>query len=214
MKTNYLKPLKSQHTTKFVTKEMDHSEYQSTDPDAGSPDSVGSFFGERLFKPMNYDDLEDPELYRVDGYHPVHLGDLLGGNNRYKVLYKLGSGGLSTVWLCRDFEKNGYVALKILIAGASEDDYCVELKLAKRVWDLKEPGGEQIALPVDHFWITGSNGRHRCLVLPVLGPRVSEIWYISDDPGMLSRNIARQVLSGLQFLHRNLLCHGGKISSF
>jgi hypothetical protein len=163
---------------------------------------------------MNYDDLEDPELYRVDGYHHVHLHDYLGDNNRYKVVHKLGSGRLSIVWLCRDLEKSAFLALKVLIAGASEDAYCVELKLTKRVWNMKEPGGEQIALPMDHFWITGPNGRHRCLVLPVLGPRVSDLWYISDDPGTLSRSVARQVVGGVQFLHRNRLCHGGNITHF
>lgn len=107
--------------------EMDHSDIHSNDLAVASPESSGSFFGERLFKPMNYDDLEDPELYRVDGYHPVHLHDYLGDNNRYKVVHKLGSGRLSIVWLCRDLEKSASVALKVLIAGASEDDYCVEL---------------------------------------------------------------------------------------
>jgi len=41
------------------------------------------FFRDPLFKLMNYDDLEDPEIYRVDGYHPVHIGDYLGIDTKY-----------------------------------------------------------------------------------------------------------------------------------
>ena len=48
-------------------------------------------------------DAESLGRYRVGGYHPVHLGDLLKGG-RYKIVHKLGYGGYSTVWLARDLE--------------------------------------------------------------------------------------------------------------
>ncbi|KAH8679986.1 kinase-like domain-containing protein [Tricladium varicosporioides] len=164
-------------------------------------------YEDRVFQPVGYDDLEDPEQYCSDGFHPVHLDDHLGEGNRYKVLYKLGNGGLSTVWLCRDLETKTYVGLKILIAGISTDD-CAELKLAGMDWDAKESGGNRLALPVNHFYINGPNGRHICLVLPVLGPRVSHIWQESENPGAIARIVAPQIVSGLQFLHRHHLCHG------
>lgn len=40
---------------------------------------------------------EWPELYRPGGYHPVHLGDLMGDNQKYKVIYKKSYGSFSTV---------------------------------------------------------------------------------------------------------------------
>ncbi|KAI1829413.1 hypothetical protein CBS147337_9767 [Penicillium roqueforti] len=33
----------------------------------------------------------------------------------YKVIWKLGEGSYLTVWLARDLENSGYVALKILV---------------------------------------------------------------------------------------------------
>lgn len=40
------------------------------------------------------------ECYRPGGFHPVQLGDVLGG--RYEILCKLGYGGFATVWLAAD----------------------------------------------------------------------------------------------------------------
>jgi len=191
--------------------------YSSPTPGSPTPNSltsVGSFGGpfvRGVFKPATYDNLENPDLYTAGGLHPVHLGDLLGNNNQYKVIHKLGSSGCSTVWLCRDREKEVYVALKIMIACASIDD-CAELKLLGKTWDMEEAGGEHIAMPLDHFRFDGPNGHHLCLVLPVLGPRVSEIWNIFKDPSTVSRKIVSQLVHGLQFLHNHNICHGGKIA--
>lgn len=48
--------------------------------------------------------------YKIGGYHPVHVGEIVG--NRYIVLQKLGWGHFSTVWLCKDTTYNSFVALK------------------------------------------------------------------------------------------------------
>ncbi|KAF4622773.1 hypothetical protein G7Y89_g14253 [Cudoniella acicularis] len=50
------------------------------------------------FQPMGYDDIEDPEQYCEGSLLPVHLGDRLGNNDRYNVLYKFGNGGLATTF--------------------------------------------------------------------------------------------------------------------
>jgi serine/threonine protein kinase len=42
------------------------------------------------------------EHYRPGGFHPVHIGDCLGPNDRYIIHKKLGDGGYSTVWLALD----------------------------------------------------------------------------------------------------------------
>ena len=51
------------------------------------------------------DGVKEREDYKPGGFHPVHLGDHIGEDNRYRVIHKLGNGGLATVWLCRDCEK-------------------------------------------------------------------------------------------------------------
>ncbi len=112
------------------------------------------------------------------------------------------------MWLCRDCESGKYAALKILRASQSQDS--AELKLMQRKnLDFSQVGGETIVLPLDHFWIDGPNGRHLCLVLPVLGPRIPVIWYRIPDPLKIAKGIVLQVANGLNFLHKNGICHGG-----
>ena len=180
-------------------------------PDASSPgsDQLDGDILDELYEPVFFDNVEDHEEYKFGGFHPVHLNDELGNSNRYRVLHKLGNGGLATVWLCRDNEKDSYVALKIIMAKVSGDDSS-ELKLVQRKdINFDQPGGKHILLPLDYFWINGPNGSHLCLVYPVLGPRVPVIWHTRPDPHKIARNITRQVTEGLGFLHRNGIGHGG-----
>lgn len=48
-------------------------------------------------------DAEPVHRYRRDGYHPIHLGDVLN-DGRYKITHKLGWGGYSTVWAARHLQ--------------------------------------------------------------------------------------------------------------
>lgn len=126
----------------------------------------------------------------AEGFHPV----LLGKENRYRVTHKLGNWGIATIWLCRDQETNGYVALKIMLAEEPTPD-CAKLRLFNRGLDFTQPGGEHIAQPLDHFWVDGPNGRHLYVVFPVLGPRSDTIWQghrSPDSSKAAARSIARQ----------------------
>lgn len=49
--------------------------------------------------------------YKIGGYHPVHVGEVL--LDRYVIIQKLGWGHFSTVWLTKDLKYNSYVALKV-----------------------------------------------------------------------------------------------------
>jgi hypothetical protein len=48
------------------------------------------------------------------------------------------------------------------------------MELFKHV-DPAELRASHIQLPLEHFYIDGPNGRHLCLVLPFLGPRLESI---------------------------------------
>lgn len=62
-----------------------------------------------LYKPI--EDVERIEYYRKRGYHPVSIGDRL--NDRVRVIYKLGHGAFSTIWLACDERSSAYAAVKV-----------------------------------------------------------------------------------------------------
>jgi len=49
--------------------------------------------------------------YKIGGYHPIHVGEIL--MDRYIIIQKLGWGHFSTVWLTKDLKYNSYVAIKV-----------------------------------------------------------------------------------------------------
>lgn len=112
---------------------------------------------------MDESGYEDVHKYVPGGYHPVDIGDKIA---QYTVLHKLGSGGFATVWLVQSTEDSRYYALKILCADVSEAQ-------------ANERGVMEYLGPHDHpsvvkllgsFEVTGPNGVHTCLILPVCGP--------------------------------------------
>ena len=50
------------------------------------------------YRMSGLDNIENVEMYRPGGFHPVSIGDVFA-NGRYKVLHKLGRGSSSIVWL-------------------------------------------------------------------------------------------------------------------
>ena len=108
---------------------------------------------------------EDVDRYRPGGFHPVDIGDKIA---QYTVLHKLGSGGFATVWLVESSEDNrpGYYALKVLCADASG----TKANEQKVLGHLGLHDHPNVVKLLDSFDITGPNGVHTCLVLPVCGP--------------------------------------------
>ncbi|KAL5362194.1 serine protein kinase [Aspergillus floccosus] len=154
-----------------------------------------------------YDVVEPVEEYRRGGYHPVHLDDVF--QQRYTVIGKLAYGQYTTVWLAVDAGSNQrQVALKILKAEVSKNNH--ELSMLLRVsasrWD--HPGKTNIVALLDHFYHTGPNGTHLCLVFPVM---------VSDGQAMTAtgvphcagyvRTVSQQILLGLDFLHQSGIVH-------
>lgn len=69
---------------------------------------------------------------------------------------------------------------------------------------------------VDDFDLERPNGTHRCLVFEILGPSVPSVpgmkyTRFSDSrlPGKRAKTIAEQVVSGLEFLHKEKIGHRG-----
>lgn len=178
---------------------------------SGSAASIG-----RRFLPLSIDHVEEIEEYRPGGYHPVHLGDTFNG--RYKVIHKLGSGGLSTTWLARDQTAKRYRAIKIL--KADETAMSTELRTLQWLASLQtdNPGTKHIRRLDDNFVIHGPNGNHTCLVTDAAGPSLQDLYNVTGSGyaagsrrlrADIARTVARQVVEAVDLLHSQRVCHGG-----
>jgi serine/threonine-protein kinase SRPK3 len=177
-----------------------------------------------------YDDTkESSKDYRPGGYHPVEIGDLF--NNRYLVVQKLGWGHFSTVWLCKDMTHGTYVAMKVQKSApnyteAALDEIELLLKISSNykspIWvdsvkkyhpgenrEINEngvtTGHTYVVQLLNTFSHSGPNGTHICLVFEVLGVNLLEIikfYQYKGIPMNLCRRISKQVLIGLDYLHR------------
>lgn len=192
-------------------------EYQLMEGEySGDDDDASDIYQELDHAPANNlgtyldginDGVEPLEEYQEGGFHPIHLGDVLGPDDRYRVIHKLGYGGFGTVWLCRDTKNSTYVAVKVMIADVTPEKVP---DLALINLDKSIPGAEYIGIPLDNFEVAGPNGTHQCIVLPVLGPCVSpSLWLkLDQEPAIVLRKMAHQATQALNFLHKNNLCHG------
>ena len=156
-------------------------------------------------------DTEDLERYAPGGFHPVSLGDVY--DERYRVVHKLGAGGFSTVWLARDDTEQRWVSLKIVVADHSEAFETKHVATQQAALRCGSQANSKLAVEYRRFTIDGPNGRHLCLVLPVLGPSASQLscYLESRITPRLARKAAYQAAQALANLHAQGLCHGGKL---
>lgn len=158
---------------------------------------------------IDHGEEESPNDYYPGGFHPVHLGDRLGGGGRYRVVHKLGHGGYGTVWLCHDKITKKWRAVKIQAAHVGIEN-CKEMAMTEYLhskFSHEELEKNHISLPVESFLLKGPNGRHLCTVSPLLGPRLEWLYrhYAMCFP--LLKQLSFQVVHGLRFLHNNRICH-------
>ncbi|KAM6503083.1 Protein kinase-like domain containing protein [Amanita muscaria] len=190
---------------------------------------------QRRYHPSRLDDIEDLELYRPGGFHPVSIGDVFA-NGRYKVLHKLGFGGSSTVWLARDQRPQGQssvsetlVTLKVLSAEKStkQRDEVAELVIPFKLDALirAAPNAScatrhNVQVVKDYFMKEGPNGTHLCIVSQFAG---SSLLSLSSCPGRVSgsrrlrsdlaRKVAKQIATVIELMHSAGLLHGDLTSS-
>lgn len=152
-------------------------------------------------------DEEDSEDYCKGGYHPVHVGETYN-NGRYVVVRKLGWGHFSTVWLSRDTTNGKHVALKVVRSAAHYTETAIdEIKLLNKVVQANpnHPGRRYVVSLLDSFEHKGPNGVHVCMVFEVLGENLLGLikrWNHRGIPMPLVKQITKQVLLGLDYLHR------------
>jgi serine/threonine-protein kinase SRPK3 len=168
-----------------------------------SPDSSSSSVDEA----DNTADEEDSEDYCKGGYHPVQVGEEYK-DGKYTIVRKLGWGHFSTVWLSRDNTNGKHVALKVVRSAAHYTETALdEIKLLKKVVDANKdhPGRKHVVSLLDSFNHKGPNGMHVCMVFEVLGENLLGLikrWNHRGIPMPLVKQITKQVLLGLDYLHR------------
>ena len=118
---------------------------------------------------------------------------------------KLGTGAFSQVWQCRDLEKGGQVAVKVL----KSNSFVTEMgeEEAELLANFTNSGKEELVKLLDQFVKDGPNGRHVCIVTELCGPCLLEIL---PEYGMCLSNVklvVGQVLAGLEFLHSKGMIH-------
>lgn len=154
---------------------------------------------------------ETLRYYRPGGYHPIVIEDRLGESGRFTVLRKLGYGTYGTVWMCWDAKVKKLRAVKVMQADNSEEGLKEVGLLAMLAEDDNEVSVEDayknhLAVPLEHFWQDGPNGRHLCIVMPVLGPNVMKAKALGDVDFL--KDVCSQVTGGLAFLHGKGMAHG------
>lgn len=165
------------------------------------------------------DNDEGFEDYKLGGYHPVSIGDRF--NHRYIVLKKLGWGHFSTVWLCYDSKHDEHspelVAVKIQKSAPHYRDAALdEIELLRTVslnarssaflFENNSVPNPRVVLLLDHFDLSGPNGRHICMVFEVLGENLLHVikrYNYRGIPLNVVKHFTFQILQGLDFLHRH-----------
>ncbi|KAL8949619.1 MAG: hypothetical protein Q9222_004281 [Ikaeria aurantiellina] len=151
---------------------------------------------------------EDSEDYCKGGYHPVNVGETFK-DGKYIVVRKLGWGHFSTVWLSRDTVTGRHVALKVVRSAAHYTETAIdEIKLLQKIVQANpnHPGKKHVVSLLDSFEHKGPHGVHVCMVFEVLGENLLGLikrWNHRGIPMPLVKQITKQVLLGLDYLHRD-----------
>ncbi|KAI8948130.1 kinase-like domain-containing protein [Xylaria longipes] len=151
--------------------------------------------------------------YKAERFYPVRLGEVF--KSRYQIVAKLGYGTASTIWLCRDLEEGGLLALKVCIvdqdvAEANEANNEVAVSQFLKPIVTEHPGKKLVRLVLDDFEITGPHGTHQCLLFNPQGLSLTKFRNLLGEKGWsktLLQWMLELVLIGLDFLHQAGIVH-------
>ncbi|RPD55439.1 putative CDK4/6 [Lentinus tigrinus ALCF2SS1-7] len=168
-------------------------------PSPPRPPSTANF---SLIESSQLIEEESLPWYDPRDFYPVRIGDVF--QSRYQVIGKLGYGGYSTVWLCRDLMEHSYVTVKV----CSQETSPVKREIAAYEYlrDLpktKHYGRQYIRTSLDQFELPATNGSSLCLVLK---PMAESVWSYRQGrrlPELMFKNVLHHVLNALDYLHRH-----------
>src|SRR3990172_568689 len=125
-------------------------------------------------------------------------------DGRYRIVRKLGAGGMANVYLAEDEDLGRRVAIKILNDRYAGDQLFVERfrREAKSAASLSHPN----IVPI---YDRGEADGHAYIAMEVIEGRSLKELIISRAPIPIERAIdyTKQILSALRFAHRNGIVH-------
>ncbi|TID24244.1 UV-damage endonuclease [Venturia nashicola] len=152
------------------------------------------------------------------GFFPTYVGQIYNG--KYVVLRKLGSGTHGCVWLVVNIHTELYHAMKVLGSGVwvkQRTGRFNEIQILEILRVLSpgsptanHPGLRYIPELLDGFMVSGSTGKHFCLVLDVMGETLSQFASRFPDhkiPVVLVKRFAKQLLLALELAHGKGVIH-------
>ncbi|KAH0578851.1 hypothetical protein H2248_003043 [Termitomyces sp. 'cryptogamus'] len=150
------------------------------------------------------------DWYTPQSFYPVRIGDVIHSN--YQVLYKVGFGTTSTLWICRDLRSNAYVCMKSMVCDYSSVGREIEAYrlISEAVETSRLVGQRFVRQALDHFEIQIEDRRYHFLIHEPLGLTVHMLAHDVED-GVLSilsvKFFARDVLRALEFIHSAHIVH-------
>ncbi|KAF2760067.1 putative CDK4/6 [Pseudovirgaria hyperparasitica] len=145
---------------------------------------------------------ERESLYSPTTFYPAKISEVL--NTRYQIVGKLGYGGYSTVWLCRDFADHDYVVLKLCRSDAPNIKREIDIYRRLDSVRAKHAGATLVRRMLDNFELRKHGHHFLCIIHKPLGMSLGKLR--SRVSGMkLPENILKltliHILIGLEFLH-------------
>ncbi|RAK98805.1 putative serine/threonine protein kinase [Aspergillus ibericus CBS 121593] len=168
------------------------------------PSSPVRRFTQSVIRLNSSDKLEEETLpwYSPDQFYPVKIGETF--RSRYLVVGKLGYGGYSTVWLCRDLQQHAHVALKIYERDSAHGERETEVYNHLKSVESDLTGSVLVRHTLDAFQISSGDSSHQCLVHPPLGMSLFELRNRARGK-VLPENVVKpaliHILLALDFLH-------------
>src|ERR1700731_4000057 len=125
-------------------------------------------------------------------------------DGRYKIVRKLGTGGMANVYLAEDQELGRRVAIKILDDRHANDDQFVERfrREAQNAAGLNHPN-------IVSIFDRGQGESTYYIAMEFLDGRTLKELLVRNGPTppQIAIDYARQILAGLGFAHRNAIVH-------
>ncbi|KAG6902038.1 hypothetical protein C0995_005248 [Termitomyces sp. Mi166 len=149
------------------------------------------------------------DWYTPQSFYPVRLGDII--HSKYQVLYKLGYGTTSTLWICRDLHRDEYVCMKSMVCDYPSVER--EVKTYEALSDQRTSGligRHLVRQALDHFELEIEDRNYNFLIHEPLGLSV-ELFRTTGKgtlPILYVRILARQMLHALEFIHSANIVHG------